>query len=124
MLISLAILATMTKFQKNICFKMRAVGLIININTKECKGGCHLRKWSNMKAALAAEPSVVSSYSYFLPASDFAPFFDLSPVIPMSSSFKACTILGWPFIALSWSPGLPLQQPFVVGWDSPTHFSC
>ena len=40
-LISLSILATTSKFQKNICFKMRAVGLI-NINATECKGGCHL----------------------------------------------------------------------------------
>ena len=30
------------KFQKEFCFKMRAVGLI-NIKTE---GGCHLRKWS------------------------------------------------------------------------------
>ena len=29
-------LAMTSKFQKNICFKMRAVGLI-NINTKECR---------------------------------------------------------------------------------------
>ena len=36
-LISLSILATTSKFQKNICFKMRAVGLI-NINATECKG--------------------------------------------------------------------------------------
>ena len=37
--ISLSSLATKSKFQKNICFKTRTVGLI-NINTKECKG-CH-----------------------------------------------------------------------------------
>ena len=36
MLISLTSLATMSKFQKNICFKTRAVGLI-KIKTKECK---------------------------------------------------------------------------------------
>ena len=41
MLISLTGLATMSKFQKNICFKTRAVGLI-NIKTKECKSGHHL----------------------------------------------------------------------------------
>ena len=40
MLISLFSLATTSKFQKNICFKTRAVGLI-NINTKECRGGRH-----------------------------------------------------------------------------------
>ena len=40
-LISLSIVATTSKFQKNICFKMRAIGLI-NINATECKGGCHL----------------------------------------------------------------------------------
>ena len=34
-------LPTTSTFQKNICFKMRAVGLI-NINATECKGGCHL----------------------------------------------------------------------------------
>ena len=45
MLISLSSLATTSKFQRNICFKMRAVGLI-NINTKECKSGHHLWKWS------------------------------------------------------------------------------
>ena len=38
-------LATTSKFQKNICFKTRAVGLI-NIKTKECKSGRHLWKWS------------------------------------------------------------------------------
>ena len=38
MLISLSSLATTSTFQKNFCFKMRAVGLI-NINTKECKSG-------------------------------------------------------------------------------------
>ena len=37
MLRSFSSLATASKFQKNICFKMRAVSLI-NINTKECKG--------------------------------------------------------------------------------------
>ena len=41
MLISLSSLAMMSKFENNICFKMRAVGLI-NINAKECKGGRHL----------------------------------------------------------------------------------
>ena len=43
MLISPTNLATRTtsKFQKNISFKTRAVGLI-NINTKECKVGRHL----------------------------------------------------------------------------------
>ena len=41
MLISLTSLSTTSKFQKNICFKTRAVGLI-NIKTKECKIGCHL----------------------------------------------------------------------------------
>ena len=40
-LISLSSLATTSTCQKNFCFKMRAVGLI-NINTKEGKGGCHL----------------------------------------------------------------------------------
>ena len=45
MLISLSSLATTSKFQKNICFKMRAVGLI-NINTKEWNSGRHLWKWS------------------------------------------------------------------------------
>ena len=45
MLISLSSLATTSKFQKNICFKMRAVGLI-NTKTKECKSGHHLWKWS------------------------------------------------------------------------------
>ena len=40
MLISLTSLATMSKFQKNICFKTRAVGLI-SIKTKECKIGRH-----------------------------------------------------------------------------------
>ena len=39
--ISLFSRATTNKFQKNICFKMGAVGLI-DINTKECKGGSHL----------------------------------------------------------------------------------
>ena len=48
MLISLSSLATTSKFQKIFCFKMRAAGLI-NINTKECKGGRHLCKWSIMK---------------------------------------------------------------------------
>ena len=38
MLISLTSPATTSKFQKNICFKTRAVGPI-NINTKECKSG-------------------------------------------------------------------------------------
>ena len=41
MLISPINLATTSKFQMNICFKTRAVGLI-NINTKECKVGRHL----------------------------------------------------------------------------------
>ena len=41
MLISPTNLATTSKFQKNICFQTRAVGLI-NINTKECKVGHHL----------------------------------------------------------------------------------
>ena len=41
MLISLSSLATTSKFQKNFCFKMRAAGLI-NIASKECKGGRHL----------------------------------------------------------------------------------
>ena len=41
MLISPTKLATTSKFQKNICFQTRAVGLI-NINTKECKVGRHL----------------------------------------------------------------------------------
>ena len=45
MLISPTNLAMTSKFQKNICFKTRAVGLI-NINTKECKVGRHLLKWS------------------------------------------------------------------------------
>ena len=45
MLISPTNLATTSKFQKNICFKTRAVGLF-NINTKECKVGRHLWKWS------------------------------------------------------------------------------
>ena len=36
MLISPTSLATTSKFQKNICFKTRAVGLI-NIKAKECK---------------------------------------------------------------------------------------
>ena len=40
MLISLTSLATTSKFQKNICFKTRAVGLT-NIKTKECKSGRH-----------------------------------------------------------------------------------
>ena len=40
-LISPTNLATKSKFQKNICFKTRAVGLI-NIKTKECKSGRHL----------------------------------------------------------------------------------
>ena len=41
MLISPTSLDTKSKFQKNICFKTRAVGLI-NIKTKECKSGRHL----------------------------------------------------------------------------------
>ena len=41
MLISLTSLVMTSKFQKNICFKTRAVGLI-NIKTKECKSGRHL----------------------------------------------------------------------------------
>ena len=41
MLISPTSLATKSAFQKNICFKMRAVG-VINIKTKECKSGRHL----------------------------------------------------------------------------------
>ena len=41
MLISPTNLATTSKFQKNICSKTRAVGLI-NINTKEGKVGRHL----------------------------------------------------------------------------------
>ena len=45
MLISPTNLATTSKFQKNICFKTRAIGLI-NINTKECKVSRHLWKWS------------------------------------------------------------------------------
>ena len=40
-LISPTSLVTTSKFQKNICFKTRAVGLI-NIKTKECKSGRHL----------------------------------------------------------------------------------
>ena len=44
MLISLTSLITTSKFQKNICFKTRAVG-VINIKTKKCKSGCHLWKW-------------------------------------------------------------------------------
>ena len=35
MLVTLSSLATTSKFQENICFKMRVVSLI-NINTKEC----------------------------------------------------------------------------------------
>ena len=38
MLVTISSLATTSKFQENICFKMRVVSLI-NINTKECKGG-------------------------------------------------------------------------------------
>ena len=45
MLISPTSLATKSKFQKNICFKTRAVGLS-NIKTKEFKSGRHLWKWS------------------------------------------------------------------------------
>ena len=41
MLISLSSLVTTSKFQKNIYFKLRAIGLI-NINTKECKFSRHL----------------------------------------------------------------------------------
>ena len=41
MLISLTSLAMTSKFQKNICFKTRAVGLI-NIKTKHCKSDRHL----------------------------------------------------------------------------------
>ena len=41
MLISPTSLVRASKFQKNICFKTRAVGLI-NIKTKECKKGRHL----------------------------------------------------------------------------------
>ena len=41
MLTSLTSLAMTSKFQKNICFKARAVGAI-NIKTKECKSGRHL----------------------------------------------------------------------------------
>ena len=41
MLIGPTSLATTSKFQKNICLKTRAVGLI-NIKTKECKSGRHL----------------------------------------------------------------------------------
>ena len=41
MLISPTNLTITSKFQKNICFKTRVVGLI-NINTKECKVGHHL----------------------------------------------------------------------------------
>lgn len=37
MLISLSSLTTTIKFQKNICLRMREVG-VININTKECRG--------------------------------------------------------------------------------------
>ena len=40
MLLCLTSLATMSKFQKNICLKIRAVGLI-SIKTKECKIGRH-----------------------------------------------------------------------------------
>ena len=45
MLISPPSLVTTSKFQKNICFKTRAVGLI-NIKTKEFKSGRHLWKWA------------------------------------------------------------------------------
>ena len=45
MLISLSSLATTGKSQKNICFKMRAVGLI-NTNTMEWKRGRHFWKSS------------------------------------------------------------------------------
>ena len=41
MIISLTSLAMTSKFQKNICFKTRAVGLI-NTKTKDCKSGRHL----------------------------------------------------------------------------------
>ena len=41
MLISPTSLSTKSKFQKNICFKTRAGGLI-NIKAKECKSGRHL----------------------------------------------------------------------------------
>ena len=41
MLISPTSLVMVSKFQKNICFKTRAVGLI-NMKTKECKSGRHL----------------------------------------------------------------------------------
>ena len=41
MLISLTSLAMTSKFQKNICFKTKAVG-VINIKTEECKSGRHL----------------------------------------------------------------------------------
>ena len=40
-LISPTSLATPSKFQNNICFKTKAVGLI-NIKTKECKSDPHL----------------------------------------------------------------------------------
>ena len=48
MLITLSSLDKTGKFQENICFKMRAVGLI-NRKTKECKRGRHLRKWSMLQ---------------------------------------------------------------------------
>ena len=43
MIMNLSSLATTSKFQKNICFKIRPVRLI-NINTKECKGDRHFMK--------------------------------------------------------------------------------
>ena len=41
MLMNPTSLATKSKFQKNSCFKTRAVGPV-NIKTKECKSGRHL----------------------------------------------------------------------------------
>ena len=58
MLISLSSLATTSKFQKNVCFKMRAVGLI-NIKTRECKSGHHLWKWSIWKRIEDLNPDTI-----------------------------------------------------------------
>ena len=65
MLISPTNLATTSKFQKNICFKTRAVGLI-NINTKECKVGRHLWKWFIQSPNVGMETSSPLPYKLSL----------------------------------------------------------
>ena len=65
MIISLSSLATTSKFQKNVCFKMRAVSLI-NINTKECESGRHVWKWSMAAMMKVVKTFMKQKFSHFV----------------------------------------------------------